>query len=49
MLRPERANQATIYIRTTDYAETAVQEENGVQMELLDILLGILNVLHIGE
>ena len=49
MLRPERANQATIYIRTADHAETVVQEENGVQMELLDILLGILNVLHIGE
>ena len=49
MLRPERANQATIYIRTADRAETMVQEENGVQMELLDILLGLLNVLHIGE
>jgi len=50
MLRPERANQATIYIRTTDAAETMAQTEaGGVEMELLDILLGLLNVLHIGE
>ena len=49
MLRPERASQATIYIRTADHAEPVVQEESGVQMELLDVLLGLLNVLHIGE
>jgi len=50
MLRPERANQATIYIRATDAAETMAQTEaGGVEMELLDILLGLLNVLHIGE
>jgi cell division protein FtsB len=50
MLRPERANHETIYIRTTDYAAQQVQTQSGgVQMELLDILLGLLNVFHIGE
>ena len=50
MLRPERANQATIYIRTADTAAQTMQaDEGGVQMELLDILLGLLNVFHIGE
>ena len=50
MLRPERANQATIYIRTSDVTDNMIQtEESGVQMELLDVLLGLLNVLHIGE
>lgn len=50
MLRPERANHGTIYIRATDGNETIAQtQESGVQMELLDVLLGLLNVLHIGE
>ena len=50
MLRPERANQATIYIRSADpAAQTTQTEAGGVRMELLDILLGLLNVFHIGE
>ena len=50
MLRPERAERETIYIRTTDYADQSAQTEaGGVQMEALDILLGLLNVFHIGE
>lgn len=50
MLRPERANQETIYIRTADYADTQAQQPSGEQkMELLDVLLGLLNVFHIGE
>ena len=50
MLRPERANQETIYIRAADTTMHTAQEEiGGTKMELLDILLGLLNVFHIGE
>lgn len=50
MLRPERAKQETVYIRTHDYVqEETVQENPEPQMELLDILLGLFNVFHIGE
>lgn len=50
MLRPERAQRETIYIRTPDSsAQKAVQNTEEPGMELLDILLGLLNVLHIGE
>lgn len=50
MLRPERANQETIYIRTNDYkAAQPAAESTEPQMELLDILLGLLDVFHIGE
>lgn len=50
MLRPERAKTETIYIRTLEStAQKAVQNTGEPRMELLDILLGLLNVLHIGE
>ena len=50
MLRPERAMTQTIYIQTPDSAaETTVQNNEEPRMEMLDILLGLLNVLHIGE
>ena len=50
MLRPERAHTQTIYIQTPDTsAKKAVQNIEEPRMEMLDILLGLLNVLHIGE
>ena len=50
MLRPERAKTETIYIRTPEgTAQKTVQNTEEPRMELLDILLGLLNVLHIGE
>ncbi|MBP3522648.1 MAG: hypothetical protein J6M56_03665 [Clostridia bacterium] len=50
MLRPERARTETIYIRTPEStAQTTAQNTEEPRMELLDILLGLLNVLHIGE
>lgn len=50
MLRPERAKTETIYIRTPEStAQKTVQNTEEPRMELLDILLGLLNVLHIGE
>lgn len=50
MLRPERAKTETIYIRTLDTpAQKALQNTEEPRMELLDILLGLLNVFHIGE
>lgn len=50
MLRPERAQTETIYIRTAENAgQKALQNTEEPRMELLDILLGLLNVLHIGE
>lgn len=50
MLRPERARTETIYIKTPESpAQKAVQDPEEPRMELLDILLGLLNVLHIGE
>ena len=50
MLRPERAMTQKIYIQTSDLtAQKAVQKPEEPRMELLDILLGLLNVLHIGE
>lgn len=50
MLRPERANTETIYIRTpsTGAGGTAQQQEEP-RFEVLDILLGILDLFHIGE
>ena len=50
MLRPERAQTETIYIQAPDtpVQETA-QENSEPQMELLDFLLGLLNVFHRGE
>ena len=49
MLRPERAHQETIYIRTTENVPAQVQQEGAQRMELLDVLLGLLSVFHIGE
>lgn len=50
MLRPERAQKASIFIQTTDLAVQERQEQTGEpRMELLDVLLGLLNVFHIGE
>ena len=50
MLRPERAKTEKIYIQTPDTsAQKAVQNSEEPRMEMLDILLGLLNVLHIGE
>lgn len=50
MLRPERAAKETIYIQTADYSRRqALQQDEEPKMELLDILLGLLNVLNIGE
>ena len=50
MLRPERAMTQQIYIQAPDTAaQTMVQNQEEPRMEMLDILLGLLNVLHIGE
>jgi len=50
MLRPERAATQKIYIQTSDLtAQKTVQNQEEPRMEILDILLGLLNVLHIGE
>lgn len=50
MLRPERAMTQKIYIQAPDSpAQAAVQNSEEPRMEMLDILLGLLNVLHIGE
>ena len=49
MLRPERAQHMTIYIQTPDTAQQSLQQNEEPRMELLDILLGLLDVLHIGE
>ncbi|MDO4741666.1 MAG: hypothetical protein Q4A66_13440, partial [Eubacteriales bacterium] len=50
MLRPERALTETIYIQTIDNnPDTVLQQNEEPRMEALDILLGLLNVLHIGE
>lgn len=50
MLRPERAMTQTIYIQAADSsAQKTLQNSEEPRMEMLDILLGLLNVLHIGE
>lgn len=50
MLRPERAMTQKIYIQAPDSAaQASVQNNEEPRMEMLDILLGLLNVLHIGE
>ena len=50
MLRPERAMTQKIYIQAPDAAaQASVQNQEEPRMEMLDILLGLLNVLHIGE
>ena len=45
----ERANQETIYIRTDNIQNTAVQQDEEPRMELLDVLLGLIDVFHIGK
>lgn len=50
MLRPERAQTETIYIQAPETpTQEMVQESEEPQMDLLDFLLGMLNVFHIGE
>jgi len=49
MLRPERAQHVTIYIQAPEAANQTLQQNEEPRMELLDILLGLLDVLHIGE
>ena len=51
MLRPERAQTETIYIQAMDLnAKQTLQQNEEPRMELLDILLGLLNLLPmIGE
>ncbi|MBQ8616733.1 MAG: hypothetical protein IJ418_04370 [Clostridia bacterium] len=50
MLRPERAMTQKIYIQAPDSAaQVSVQNSEEPRMEMLDILLGLLNVFHIGE
>lgn len=50
MLRPERANRETIYIRTPSVeAGGAAQQQEKPRLEVLDLLLGMLNLFHIGE
>lgn len=49
MLRRERANQEIIYIRNDNDQTAAAQPVEEPRMELLDVLLGLLDVFHIGE
>lgn len=50
MLRKERAHTETIYIQAPDNAaKGSLQHNEEPRMELLDVLLGLLNVLNIGE
>ena len=49
MLRRERANQETIYIPLDETQNSRAQESIEPRMELLDVLLGLLDVFHIGE
>ena len=50
MLRPERAEIRTIYIQTgEDGTANQVQKQEKPKLGVLDILLGLLDVLHIGE
>ena len=50
MLRRERAQTETIYIQAPDKkAREEAQAVGQTHMEILDFLLGLLNVFHIGE
>ena len=50
LLRKERAHTETIYIQAPDNAaKGSLQHNEEPRMELLDVLLGLLNVLKIGE
>ena len=50
MLRRERAQTETIYIQAPEKkAQDEAQALSENHMEILDFLLGLLNVFHIGE
>ena len=50
MLRRERAQTETIYIHAPEkQAQEESQETMQTRMDILDFLLGLLNVFHIGE
>ena len=50
MLRRERAQTETIYIQAPDKkAREEAQAVGQTHIEILDFLLGLLNVFHIGE
>ena len=50
MLRRERAQTETIYIQAPEkQAQEGAQEAGQTHMDILDFLLGLLNVFHIGE
>lgn len=50
MLRPERAQTETIYIRTPSVGTgKAAQQQEEHKLEMLDLLLGVLDLFHIGE
>lgn len=50
MLRPERAARETIYITIpNNQGMTPVQEDSEPELDLMDIVLGIMNVMKIGE
>jgi len=50
MLRPELAHKEIIYIQTPESMNgNTVQNHEEPRMEMLDILLGLLDVFHIGE
>ncbi|MBR2942098.1 MAG: hypothetical protein IKB82_01740 [Clostridia bacterium] len=50
MLRPERAAHEVIYIRTAEHSANEVQLTEGeTRLEFLDLMLGLLDMFHIGE
>lgn len=50
MLRPERAQTETIYIQNAAEGRSAqAQEQESPKLGMLDLLLGLLDMLHIGE
>ena len=50
MLRPERAQTEEIYVRLPEHpAEKSAQEDGETQRGVLDFLLGLLSLFHIGE
>ena len=50
MLRPERAQKESLYIQIPDVTRAPEQTQSEEpKMEMLDILLGLLSVFHIGE
>lgn len=49
MIRPELAQTQSIYIQATDIKLPQTEAAEETKMELLDVLLGMLRLLHIGE